>query len=103
MLQGLNERINIKNLQKDLHIVTLQKKLPLLLCNNIHEMLTILQPWVRIWGTVQSSIDLVSTFRRLNVYQIIPELNVKWHLRSVLKDGCTRLWFESPGEQISPS
>lgn len=102
-MQGLNERINIKNLQKDLRMVTLQKKPPLLLCNNSHETLTMLQPRVRICGAAQSSTDLVSTFRRLNIYQIIPELNVKWHLRSVLKDGSTGLWFESPGEQISPS
>lgn len=68
-------------------MVTLQKKPPLLLCNNSHETLTMLQPRVRICGAAQSSTDLVSTFRRLNIYQIIPELNVKWHLRSVLKDG----------------
>lgn len=72
-------------------MVTLQKMLPLLLCNNIHDMVTMLHSWEKRQGTVKSSIHLVSTFRRLRVSQIIPDLNVKWPLRSVLNGRCTRL------------
>lgn len=72
-------------------MVTLQKMLPLLLCNNIHDMVTTLHSWEKRQGTVKSLIHWVSTFRRLRVSQIIPDLNVKWLLRSVLNDRCTRL------------
>lgn len=84
-------------------MVTLQKMLPLLLSNNIHDVVTMLHSWEKRWGTVQSSIHLVSTFKRLKVSQIIPDLNVKWPLRSVLNDRCTRLWFGSLREKTSPS
>lgn len=48
----------------------------------------------------ESQIEMVSMIRKLNVYQIIPDLNVKWHLRSIFKERCTRLWFESLCEEI---
>lgn len=76
-------------------MVILQKRLLLPLCNSIHGTPATLQPWVRRWGTPESQIDVVSTFRKLLVYQIIPELNVKWQMRRT-----TSLWFESPREGI---
>lgn len=59
-------------------MVTLQKMLLLLLCNNIHDTVTMLLiPGRRGGGQSRAQKHLVSTFRRLKVSQIIPDLNVK--------------------------
>lgn len=78
---------------------TFQEKM-LLLFNNIPGIRTILQPWVRRWAPAESQIDTVSTFRKPNMHQITPELNAKWHLSSILKEKCTRLWFEDSQDGI---
>lgn len=92
LLPGLNERIHLKSLEQPHCLVIHQKLLLLLWFNNIHGILTLLQPWVRRWGAAESQTDGVSTFRKLSTYCMIPEVNVKWHHRSILKErapGCS--------------